>query len=150
MPSHKCPECKTKFSSSAANAKPRALQCGHSFCSQCLSGLKQTRKKKNKQKPKGKSNCLSFPARSRAGAAATPSRTFSCPTCKHESCYGSEDPGPCVNFALMNLEFKCGICFEPDVFNRLQTAFNGILCKSTHEIQRTSAFFSLLLRQGDD
>jgi hypothetical protein len=24
---------------------------------------------------------------------------------------------------------------------RLQTAFNGILCKSTHEIQRTSAFF---------
>ena len=30
---------------------------------------------------------------------------------------------------------------RPNVITRLQTAFNGILCKSTHEIQRTSAFF---------
>ncbi len=34
--------------------------------------------------------------------------------------------------------------------DRDQVGFNGILCKSTHEIQRTSAFFSLLLRQGGD
>ena len=44
-------------------------------------------------------------------AAGGQARPVSLPI--HESCYGSEDPGPCVNFALMNLEFKCGICFEP-------------------------------------
>ena len=103
MPSHKCPKCKQKFNG-AERAKPRALQCGHSFCSQCLSGLGQTHKKKKRNR-----NCLSFP-RSRARAAATPSRTIRCPTCNHASCYGSEDPEPCVNFALMNCEFGCQVC----------------------------------------
>ena len=107
MPSHKCPKCGKKFSSDVANAKPRALQCGHSFCSQCLFGLLKTKKKKAKKWL----NRLSLPtARSRADAAATPSRSISCPTCNHASRYGAEDPEPCVNYALKNCEFSCGEC----------------------------------------
>ena len=107
MPSHKCPKCGQKFNGAESAKRPRALQCGHSFCSQCLSGLGQIHKKK-----KRKGTCLSFPARSRERAAATSSRAIRCPTCNHSSCYVSKDPEPCVNFALMNCEFSCQVCAQ--------------------------------------